>query len=210
VRRQSRTGIPAISGLLHVAIWPGGQGDGAAGASTAAAGVTGGATAGAGAGDGAGVATAVSGISGGSGSGGATADARAGAEVGADVPVMLGASAIGPGVGSTAAAGGLASAAAWGGGGSFGTHALSQSGTATSVAAGHANQIRRIAGPGCFRGAIALSSELGIGVFPGIVSPRDYALPTRERHASNNRMEQCRDRAAQFGRAVGFAQHLVA
>ena len=50
-----------MSGLLHVATRPGGQGDGAAGLSTTAAGL---ATAGTGAGGGAGIATAAAGIGG--------------------------------------------------------------------------------------------------------------------------------------------------
>lgn len=95
-----------MSGLVHVGIWPGGQGDGVVGVSMAAAeggGGSGIATAGAGAGGGSGIAAAGAGA--GSGSG-----ASAGAAAGG--PVMLGARAIGPDDGSTEIGGlGLASGA---------------------------------------------------------------------------------------------------
>src|SRR5216684_1316791 len=89
-RRQSRTGIPAMSGLLITAVVPGGQGDGAAAAlSTAAAGTGGGAviaTAGIGAGGGAASATVSTGMAGG-GAGVATARAGIGRGAGADAGV---------------------------------------------------------------------------------------------------------------------------
>jgi hypothetical protein len=121
----------------------------------------------------------------------------------AGVPVILGARTIGAGVASTAAAGGLVSPAGAGGGGSIGAHAASQSGAAISIATDQANQIRPTARPGSFRGATALSSQLSIGVSPGVISPQDYALPRaqgiiRERHTSNERVattarpRQCR------------------
>jgi hypothetical protein len=173
-----------MSGLLHVAIWPGGQGDGSAGLSIAAAGI---AAAGAGAGDRAGIAAVAAGI-GGNGSGMTIAGARArkGAGAGAGAPVMLGARAIGPGAGSTAAGGGPVSTAAGGGSGSTGAHPPSQSGIAVRLAANHASRFRRTLWPGFTRRAVALSSVSGIGVSPRRRFRLKITLSRarREQHAS--------------------------
>jgi len=97
---------------------------------------------------------------------------------------MLGARAIGPGAGSTAAAGGLMSAAAGGGGGSTGAHAASQSAIATGAAADRATQIRRAARLGFSRGAIALSLVSGIGVPPESCRREFTPRPSRTEYAS--------------------------
>lgn len=198
-RRQSTTGIPAMSGLLHVAICPGGQGDGAAGLSTAAAGAA------AGTGGGAGVATAEAGIGGGSFSGVTTTGARAGdivAGAGAGAPVIFGARAIGPGVDSTAAAAGGLTAGA--GGGSIGAQAPSQIGIATRIATDHISQIRRAAQPGFCRGAITWSSASGIGVPPASFSPEDYAQP-----GARETTRECRARRRNLGQPGRIGTRLL-
>ena len=178
-----------MSGLLITAVAPGGQGDGAAGALSAATASAGGggatATAGIGAGGGAASATASTGITGG-GAGVATARTGLGrcTSIGAGVPVKAGASAIGPGGGS-AVVNSLISAMVGGAGCSIGEHAPSHSGVATMIAADHTTPIRRPPQPRFPRLTIVESSISGMAS-PGVISPEDYSLPvlygtTRER-----------------------------
>ena len=179
-----------MSGLLITAVAPGGQGDGVAVLSAVATAMGGGAgmaTAGVGAGSGSGNAAVSTRIA-----GGGVFVARAGAETGRGaassvaVPVMLGASAIGPDAGS-AIVGGPMSAAARGAGCSIGEHARSQSGIATMIAADPSTPtpgIPRLDFP------VRAVAELLISgmASSGVISPEDYSLPvlygtTRERSA---------------------------
>ncbi len=178
-----------MSGLLITAVAPGGQGDGAAGALSAATASAGGggatATAGIGAGGGAASATASTGITGG-GPGVATARTGLGrcTGIGAGVPVKAGARAIGPGGGS-AVVNSLISATVGGAGCSIGEHAPSHGGITTMIAADHAAPIRRPPQPRFPLLTIVESSISGMAS-PGVISPEDYSLPvlygtTRER-----------------------------
>jgi hypothetical protein len=167
-RRQSKTGIPAMSGLLITAVSPGGQGDGVAGALSTAATATGGGAGIATAGVGAVSATASTGVGGG-GAVVAGAGVGRGASAGAGVPVMLGANAIGPGGGSTLV-GGLMSAVAGGAGCSIGEHAPSPSGIAIIIATAATAPIRRPPRPGFPLRTIVPSSISGMAS-PGVIPP---------------------------------------
>ncbi len=179
-----------MSGLLIAAVAPGGQGDGAAGALSAATASVGGgaviATAGIGAGGGAASATASTGTAGG---GAGVATAGAGVGRGAGVPVKAGANAIGPGGGSSIVDP-LMSAVASGVGCSIGEHARSHSGIATMIAADHPAPIRprpRL----CFPLRAIVESSISGMASPGVIRPESYALPvlygtTRERAATQS------------------------
>jgi hypothetical protein len=224
---QIPTRVPMISGLLHIAIVPGGHcGSGpvgigtesstdavGAGAATAVAGVAGVATAGTGFGDAAGAATVAVGVGGsagvaaasiGSGDGVwvATAGAdRRGVDEAAGAPVMLGARAIGPGDGS-AAIGKLA--VAGGAESLIGAQAPTNSGSATRITADPNRPLRDR----------FLSSLTGIGPPARVVCRQiTVSAPGREQRArwdSTDVVEQRRQRATQFDGAVGLAQHRAA
>jgi hypothetical protein len=137
-RRQTATGVPAVSGSPHIAIAPGGQDAGAkVGILISVVGPGGGAgiaTLRASPGAGAGITTPRAGPGGGAGIAvaGAGLGGSAGGRAGAGVPVMLGARTIGPGSGLTVI-GGLV-AAACGVDSSIGEHAPSHSGMALMIA----------------------------------------------------------------------------
>jgi hypothetical protein len=166
-----------MSGLLIIAVVPGGQGDGAAGALSTAGGGAESATAAtgttAGAGAGSASVTAVAGVGGG---GAIVATPGAGAGGGSGVPVMPGARAIGPD-GASATVGGLVRAAAGGGGCATGVHAESASGIATMTAADHTAPTRRTPHPAFSLGAIAASSISGIAYPPAPFPRKIYAFP---------------------------------